>query len=26
VSRFKDGECSPFTVWSEGAERYWGQA
>jgi adenylate kinase family enzyme len=24
VSRFKNGECAPFTVWTEGAERYWG--
>jgi hypothetical protein len=24
VSRFKDGACAPFTIWSEGAERYWG--
>jgi hypothetical protein len=24
VSRFKDGACAPFTVWVEGAERYWG--
>jgi hypothetical protein len=23
VSRFKDGECIPFTIWAEGAERYW---
>jgi hypothetical protein len=23
VSRFKEGECAPFTIWEEGAERYW---
>ncbi|MDR3132544.1 MAG: ATP-dependent serine protease [Prevotellaceae bacterium] len=23
VSRYKDGECTPFTIWTEGAERYW---
>ena len=24
VSRFKDGECAPFTIWEEGAAKYWG--
>ncbi|MDR2814652.1 MAG: hypothetical protein LBB79_08395 [Prevotellaceae bacterium] len=24
VSRFKEGECAPFTIWPEGAQRYWG--
>jgi hypothetical protein len=24
VSRFKEGECAPFTIWEEGAEKYWG--
>jgi hypothetical protein len=23
VSRFKDGACAPFTIWEEGAARYW---
>jgi hypothetical protein len=25
VSRFKEGECTPFVVWIEGAEKYWGK-
>ena len=25
VSRFKEGECAPFTIWEEGARRYWGE-
>jgi hypothetical protein len=24
VSRFKDGACAPFTIWEDGAARYWG--
>lgn len=24
VSRFSNGDCIPFTVWDEGAKKYWG--
>lgn len=24
VSRFKNGACEPFTIWDDGAARYWG--
>lgn len=25
VSRYKEGYCEPFTIWEEGAARYWGE-
>jgi hypothetical protein len=25
ISRFKEGVCAPFTIWEEGAARYWGE-
>ena len=25
VSRFKEGECAPFTIWEAGAVKYWGE-
>lgn len=25
VSRFKEGLCAPFTIWEDGAARYWGE-
>ena len=25
VSRYKEGICAPFTIWNEGAQKYWGE-